>query len=116
MASATVNLYPKAAPILTPSTLGDASVSIAVASGSEFILPRGTLTANRTLTLSTTGAVTGEVVRVTREDSTAFTLAIVNGGAGAGTLYTFPVSVTRVADFRFDGTNWALSGNAAISV
>lgn len=116
MASATVNRYPKEASILTPSTLGDAGVTITVSQGSEFTLPRGTLTTNRSITISTTGAVTGEVVRVTREDSTAFTLAIVNGGAGAGTLYTFPVSVTRVADFRFDGTNWALSGNAAISV
>lgn len=71
------------------------------------------LTANRTKTLGTTSVVNGQVVRILRADGAAFTLAIVNGGAGAGTKHTFASGVGSptapiAAWFKFDGTNWAL--------
>lgn len=107
--------YSVAASNLVAAALADADATKTLAQGSEFTLPAGTLTANRSITLSTSGAVTGDVVRVVRQDVTAFTLAVINGGAGAGTKYTFPASVARVADFRFDGTNWVLAGHARIT-
>ena len=50
------------------------------------------------------------VITIKRFTTAAFTMPIVNGGAGAGTLYTFPSAGKRVADFRYDGTNWVLAG------
>jgi len=100
---------------LTPATLADADATKTVSQGSEFVLKAATLTVNRSITLSTAGAVTGEQVVVTREDVTAFTLAVINGGGGAGTKYTFPISAARRAAFTYDGTNWALSWHAAIT-
>lgn len=86
--------------------LTNADATIAVAGGSSYTLPAATLSANRTITISTTGLGTGEVMQIIRRDLTANTLAIVNGGAGAGTMYTFPGDgVTRAALFIFDGTN-----------
>jgi hypothetical protein len=79
------------------------------ASGKRWrILPAATLTANHVATLSTTGAAAGDELTITRLDVTANTYAVVNGGAGAGTLITMPVSVRYFADFYFDGTNWRL--------
>lgn len=103
------------APRLLPATLTDASVSVTTSTGSELTLPAATLTANRTITINAGTAAAGEVLRIIRRDATAFTLAIVNGGVGGGTMYTFPVSVARVADFQWDGTNWALAGHSRIS-
>jgi hypothetical protein len=93
------------------AALGDASVSIAVGTASKFTIAAALLTANRTLTLSTTGAAIGDTIWIVRHDTTAHTIAVVNGGSGAGTLYTFPVSVARIADFVFDGTDWLLGGS-----
>lgn len=101
------------ATVLSPvqgTDLTDADATINVSQGNNRIL-RAALTANRTITLGTTGSPeTGEIISIGRFSTTAHTVAIVNGGAGAGTLYTFPVSVKRVADFRYDGTNWVFVG------
>lgn len=72
------------------------------------VLPAATLTANRTKTLSASGASNGSHLTITRNDVTAFTVDVVNGGAGAGTLFTFPAGVKFFASFYFDGTNWLL--------
>lgn len=88
--------------------LGDASVTIQVGDGRWRRLPAATLTANRSITLGTTGAVAGDEIDFTRLDVGAFTFAIVNGGGGAGTLITFPVSKLGSGTFRFNGTNWEL--------
>lgn len=90
------------------SNLTDASVSITVAQGKWRALPASTLTTGRTITLSTTGAALNDQITITRLDATANTLAVVNGGAGAGTLLTMPVSKVNFGVFQFDGTNWAL--------
>jgi hypothetical protein len=100
--------------ILTSHVLTDADATITVAQGSEHKLPDATLTMDRTVTLDPT-AGTDEVLRISRLDVTAHQLIVVNGGGGGGTIFTFPVSVKRVADFRFDGTNWVLSGFARLA-
>lgn len=61
---------------------------------------------NSTVTLGTTGAVVGDTIRISRTDTSAFTLAVVNGGAGAGTLVTLDASKAGFAQAYFDGTNW----------
>ena len=66
----------------------------------------GALSANATLTLSTTGAVAGDWIAVTRLDVGAWTVALVNGGPAAGTLATMPVSARAYVRAYFDGTNW----------
>jgi hypothetical protein len=68
----------------------------------------GTMAANSTLTIGTTGAVAGACIRIARDTLTAHTVAIVNGGAGAGTLFTMSASKKAVVDVCFDGTNWVL--------
>ena len=69
-------------------------------------IPVGALSANATLTLSTENAVAGDWIEFTRLDVGAYTVAIVNGGAGAGTLVTFPVSARAHAVAYFNGTDW----------
>jgi hypothetical protein len=88
------------------SDLGDGNATIYVSGKRWRRLPAATLTGNSTLTLGTTGAREGHTIEVTRLDVGAYTYAIVNGGAGAGTLCTMPVSARAWAYFYFDGTNW----------
>lgn len=73
-----------------------------------------TLGQNSTLTLGTTGAKVGDIIRIVRTDVSAFTLAVVNGGPGAGTLITLPVSKTGYAQAYFDGTNWKFDGDGSV--
>lgn len=88
--------------------LTDADATIAVAAGYWRKMPAATLSANRAITLGTTGAAAGDQITITRLDATANTLAVINGGAGAGTLVTLPASKVAFARFQYDGTNWAL--------
>lgn len=83
-----------------------ATQSIAITGGGWRKLPL--LGQGGTLTLATTGAVAGDQIEITRSDAHAFTYAIVNGGTGAGTLYTMAASKIGCAKFQFDGTDWAL--------
>jgi hypothetical protein len=96
------------------SDLTDADATVNISDGSRFILPAvllGGLTANRILTLGTSGSpMTGDTVTVERYDVTAYTYAIANGGPAGGTLFTFPVSVKRRASFQYDGANWVYLG------
>lgn len=72
-----------------------------------------TLSQNITITLGTTGAVQGDVIRIVRTDVNAFTLAVVNGGAGAGTLATIVATKPGFVEAIFDGTNWLYNGSSA---
>lgn len=72
-----------------------------------------TLSQNCAVTIGTTGAVVGDVVKINRSDTNAHTLALVNGGAGAGTLATLVVSKVGYIQAAFDGTNWYLDGVSA---
>jgi hypothetical protein len=71
------------------------------------------LSQTTTVTLGTTGAVVGDYMRIIRTDASAFTLAIVNGGGGAGTLCTLVASKIGFAEAWFDGTNWLFEGCSA---
>jgi hypothetical protein len=104
-----------AGPTVVSSTLGDASVHVNVGVANQFNMPAGTMTASRTITLDTTGAVANESLTIARLDTTANTLTIVNGGTGGGTLYTFPASKARASTFIFDGTNWNQTAHEAIN-
>jgi hypothetical protein len=105
-------------PLLTGAmgaALTDADATIQIGDGGRRVLPDATLTANRTVTLGTTSAVAGDIIEIARIDTEAFTLAVVNGGPGAGTLLTMAVSAMLYGKFRFDGTNWALSERRPLS-
>lgn len=87
--------------------LVDGAATIQVGGNYWRVLPAATLSGNSVLTLGTTNASSGDIITITRLDTGAFTYAVANGGAGAGTLVTFPVSVEAFGDFQFDGTNWS---------
>lgn len=97
------------------TALTDASATIHVTGGKWRRLPASTLSANRTLTLGTTNARAGYRLLITRLDVGAYTYAIANGGSGAGTLLTMPVSSRYWAEFYFDGTDWLLRAGGAIA-
>lgn len=74
----------------------------------------GTMGQGETVTLGTTGAVKGDIIRINRTSVSAQTLAVVNGGAGAGTLCTLVASKVGWAQAWFDGTNWLYDGSSAV--
>jgi len=87
--------------------LTNADETLTVAGNFFRMLPATTtLTASRTKTLSTTNAAAGDIIHITRLGLGAFTMLIVNGGAGAGTLFTLPSGAAWWAKAYFDGTNW----------
>jgi hypothetical protein len=92
--------------------LTDADQTLTVAQGNVRVQPAGSTTANRTKTLSPTGAVNKEVIRI--DNLASHNLIVVNGGPGAGTLYT--ILPGRSSDFGFDGTNWAQGNNSAVAL
>jgi len=67
----------------------------------QYTLPATTLSTNRTNTLSTTGAIKGDVQIVTRLDVTANTYTV----AGAQN-FVMPASKINFCTFRFDGAAW----------
>lgn len=73
----------------------------------------GTMSQGEAVTLGTTGAVLGDIIRINRTSTSAQTLAVVNGGAGAGTLCTLVASKIGWAQAWFDGTNWLFDGCSA---
>ena len=88
--------------------LGNANVTITVGQKRWRVLPAATLTGNKTITLGTTNARDGHTIEITRLDTTAYTLAIVNGGSGGGTLMTMAASERTFCKAYFDGTDWLL--------
>jgi hypothetical protein len=91
----------------------DANATLQVATAWNWIVPwQDTLSANRILTLGTTGVVAGDVVTIffAQSASGGFHFDVANGGGGGGTLYSAPNTGERVVDFQFDGTNWAKLG------
>ena len=89
--------------------LTDAAENIGV--GGKFKrVQSATLTASRIKTLVTTNAEAGDIIRILRLDSGAFTMVIVNGGSGGGTLFTLPAGEQWFADSYFNGTDWEVHG------
>jgi hypothetical protein len=108
---------------LVSATLTDASVTVDCAlssagtlNASQFVLPAATsLTASRTVTVNTDSAAAGESITIVRLGLGAFTMPIVNGGTGGGTLATLPASKARQATLSFDGTNWFLVATNSVN-
>jgi len=94
--------------------LADGAEDIAIAGGRLYALPASTLTGNSTKELQSAGADAGDVIRIVRQDTEAYTMPI-DDEASAATIFTFPVSEARWAEFRFDGTNWELIGAGTMS-
>jgi len=86
--------------------LDDEDATLVVGDGGWRRIPTSTLTAGRTLTLGTDGAAAGDTLEITRLDVGAFTVAIVNGGDGGGTLATMPISARSNFVGYFNGTDW----------
>jgi len=78
-------------------TVGDAPVQ----------LFETTLTGNKTVTLSTTGATNGDTFRVVRTGLGAFTLDV-------GGLKTIGSATAAFVDVGFNGTAWVLTGYGAL--
>jgi len=86
--------------------LGDGDATITVSGGSWRRMPAATMSASRVVTLGTTGAKAGDQITVTRDDATAHTLTIVDGGPGTPTLLVMPNSKIGDIVAQFNGTNW----------
>lgn len=86
-------------------TDADATIQPATDKASQYVLPAATLTTNRTVTLGTTSALTGLMVRIVRRDRTANTLAI-------GAMFTFGASPTADMEawFLYNGSYWVFLG------
>jgi hypothetical protein len=82
---------------------GDTSQTITVGVDNQIQRWATTLTANRTVTLSTTGAANGDSFRVVRTGLGAFTLDV-------GGLKTIPSGTAAFVDVTYDGSAWRLTG------
>ena len=82
---------------------GDNSVTLTVGTDATTQRFATTLTANRTITLSTTGAINGDCFRIVRTGLGAFTLDV-------GGLKTIPSATAAWAEVEFDGSAWVLTG------
>lgn len=88
----------------TSADRGDNSITIAV--GTDAVTQRfaTTLTANRTVTFSTSNAVNGDKFRITRTGGGAFNLGT------TGTFNNKSLTQNQWADYEFSGSGWYLTG------
>lgn len=86
---------------------GDTAQTLTVGTDASTQRWATTLTANRAITLSTTGAVNGDRFRVVRTGLGAFTLDV-------GGLKTIPSATAAWVDVEFDGSAWRLTGYGAL--
>lgn len=86
--------------------LGDANVTITVTDGKRRRLPVGTLTAHRTITISSTDAIAGDTITIDREDRSHCFLYIETSG---GTLLATMAEPGELVLF-WDGTTWKSLG------
>ena len=82
---------------------GDANVTLAIGLDATIQRFATTLTANRTVTLPTSGMIRGDRFRIVRTGLGAFTLAV-------GALKTIPSATAAFVEVMYDGTNWVLIG------
>jgi hypothetical protein len=82
---------------------GDANATLTVGSNAPIQRWATTLTANRTVTLSTTGAANGDAWRIVRTGLGAFTLDV-------GGLKTIPSATAAFVDVTYTGSAWILTG------
>lgn len=88
--------------------LTDGDETLKVTDGKLRMVPASTLGADRTKTLSATGAQKEDVIRISRIDNSAHQLIVVDGPSSA-TLLTMAASHQGFAEFYFNGTNWILT-------
>jgi len=81
--------------------VGDSDTTLTVGTDNATQCYTTTLTANRTVTLDTTGAIEGNQFIVTRTDGAAYTLNI-------GGLQTIPASVDAIVTVEYNGVAWTL--------
>jgi hypothetical protein len=86
---------------------GDNSVTIQAGVDAEMQRFATALTANRTVTLSTTSATKGDTFRVVRTGLGAFTLDV-------GGLKTIPSATAAFVDVAYNGSAWVLTGYGAL--
>ncbi len=93
-------------PVLTlyTATASDANTSMAV---THQILP--TITANRTLTFPS--QVAGQIIKVTNNNSAAFTWLVSGSVVDAEDVAITALDNDRVYEFKSDGTNWKAIGD-----
>ena len=82
--------------------IGDADITLTVGDA-PIQLYDTTLTANRTVTLSTTGATNGDKFRIVRTGLGAYTIDV-------GGLKTMPSATAAYVEVSFNGTAWILTG------
>jgi len=82
-------------------SVGDTDTTLTVDTDTTVQYYSTALTANRTITLDTTGARDGSQFIIYRTDGAAFTLDV-------GGLQTIPVSTDAVVTVQFNGTAWVL--------
>lgn len=90
---------------------GTTPQTLTVAGGRLRVIPSAALSTDLTLNLSTAGAQTDDEIEVVCNDTAAYTVTLVNGGAGAGNVAVKPVSVRGWIRAKFDGTNWYHAGS-----
>ena len=83
---------------------GDTSQTLTVGTDAQVQRWATTLTANRTVALSTIGAANGDTFRVVRTGLGAFTLDV------GGGLKTIPNSTAAFVDVTYTGSAWVLTG------
>lgn len=86
---------------------GDANLTLTVGLSNYYNSFDTTLTANRTVTLSTTNAFYGAGFRIERTDTSAYTVDI-------GGLYTMPVSQQAYAVVEYNGSAWTLLDSGTV--
>lgn len=86
---------------------GDANVTLVAGTDAQFQRFATTLTANRTVTLSSTGVFNGARFRVVRTGLGEFTLDV-------GGLKTIPSATAAFVEVMHDGTAWRLIGYGAL--
>lgn len=84
------------------SDIGDSDTTLTVGSSAPIQQYATTLTANRTVTLATTGAINGDKFRVVRTGLGAYTIDV-------GGLKTLPSATAAWCDVSYDGSAWILT-------
>lgn len=99
-------------PPISDSLTADASPTIVWGTDARVLRYTTTLTGNRTITCSNTGAVRGAHFRIVRIDTAAQTLTILDNAAA--TIKIIPNSTAAFVDVVFNGTDWKLVGYGAL--
>jgi hypothetical protein len=89
-------------PVTISSDQGDANVTWMPGSSFPILRFATTLTANRTVTVNTTGAVNGMTLRVVRSGLGSFTLTVQS--SSSATLKVLPSATAAWADFAYSST------------